>query len=127
MTFPTDLEIARNAALSPLTRIAEDAGLPAELLEPYGTGAAKIDLAAIEAMADRPAAKFLDVAPGTCVAGLTAEVVQDRAGHVCVYSPCCCRWALAEVERGPQFPVPRSPRVRGCRYGARLCAGALQG
>ena len=61
MSFPTDLEIARNATLSPLAGIAEAAGVPVELLEPYGTGAAKIDLAAIEAMADRPAAKYVVV------------------------------------------------------------------
>jgi len=61
VSFPTDLEIARSATLSPLTRIADAAGIPAELLEPYGTGAAKIDLAAIEAMASRPAAKYVVV------------------------------------------------------------------
>ncbi len=61
MSFPTDLEIARSATLSPLTRIADAAGIPADLLEPYGTGAAKIDLAAIDAMADRPAAKYVVV------------------------------------------------------------------
>ncbi len=61
MSFPTDLEIARGATLSPLTRIADAAGIPADLLEPYGTGAAKIDLAAIDAMAERPAAKYVVV------------------------------------------------------------------
>jgi len=61
VSFPTDLEIARSATLSPLTRIADAAGIPADLLEPYGTGAAKIDLAAIDAMADRPAAKYVVV------------------------------------------------------------------
>ena len=61
MSFPTDLEIARSATLSPLTRIADAAGIPADMLEPYGTGAAKIDLAAIDAMADRPADKYVVV------------------------------------------------------------------
>ncbi len=61
MTFPTDLEIARQATLRPLNDIADRAGIPLDLLEPYGTGAAKIDLAAIDAMADRPRAKYVVV------------------------------------------------------------------
>ncbi len=51
MTFPTDLEIASGADLKPLTEIAADAGIPADMLEPYGTGAAKVSLDAVEAMA----------------------------------------------------------------------------
>jgi formate--tetrahydrofolate ligase len=61
VTFPTDLEIARQAKLQPLTDIASSAGIPLDLLEPYGTGAAKIDLRAIDAMADRPRAKYVVV------------------------------------------------------------------
>ncbi len=61
MSFPSDLDIARQANLQPLTDIATSAGIPLELLEPYGTGAAKIDLAAIGAMADRPRAKYVVV------------------------------------------------------------------
>ena len=51
MPFPTDLAIASQATLKPLTEIAADAGIPAEMLEPYGTGAAKVSLDAVEAMA----------------------------------------------------------------------------
>ena len=61
MTFPSDLEIAQQAKLQPLTDIASAAGIPLDLLEPYGTGAAKIDLRAIDAMADRPPAKYVVV------------------------------------------------------------------
>ena len=61
MSFPSDLDIARQAKLRPLADIASAAGIPLELLEPYGTGAAKIDLRAIEAMADRPRAKYVVV------------------------------------------------------------------
>jgi formate--tetrahydrofolate ligase len=60
-SFPSDLDIARQARLRPLTEIAAEAGIPLDLLEPYGVGAAKIDLAAIEAMADRPRAKYVVV------------------------------------------------------------------
>ena len=61
MSFPSDLEIARGANLRPLTDIAEEAGIPVEMLEPYGAGAAKISLDAIEALADRPKARYVVV------------------------------------------------------------------
>ena len=61
MSFPSDLEIARGASLEPLGEIAASAGIPPEHLEPYGSGAAKVRLAAIEAMADRPRARYVVV------------------------------------------------------------------
>ncbi len=63
MPFPTDLEIASQAKLKPLGEIADDAGIPAEMLEPYGAGAAKVSLDAVEAMAsaDRPKARYVVV------------------------------------------------------------------
>jgi formate--tetrahydrofolate ligase len=61
MAVPSDLEIARGADLKPLSEIAEAAGIPAEHLEPYGRGAAKISLDAIADMADRPRARYVVV------------------------------------------------------------------
>ena len=61
MTFPSDLEIASQARLRPLEDIAAGAGIPTETLEFYGKGAAKIDLSAVEAMADRPRARYVVV------------------------------------------------------------------
>ena len=63
MPFPTDLEIASQAKLKPLPEIAADAGIPAEMLEPYGTGSAKVSLDAVEAMAStgRPRARYVVV------------------------------------------------------------------
>ena len=63
MPFPTDLEITSQANLKPLGEIAADAGIPAEMLEPYGAGAAKVSLDAVEAMADagRPRARYVVV------------------------------------------------------------------
>ncbi|MCY4136184.1 MAG: formate--tetrahydrofolate ligase [bacterium] len=61
MSFPSDLEIARGANLRPLSEIAEEAGIPVEMLEPYGAGAAKISLDAIEALSDRPRARYVVV------------------------------------------------------------------
>jgi len=61
MSFPSDLEIANGAVLRPLTDIADESGIPQACLEPYGDGAAKVKLDAIEEMADRPDAKYVVV------------------------------------------------------------------
>jgi len=61
MAFPSDLEIARGAALKPLEDISAEMGIPAHLLEPYGEQVVKIKLAAIEELADRPVAKYVVV------------------------------------------------------------------
>ncbi len=61
MSFPSDLEIASRADLKPLDEIAATAGIPTDHLEPYGKGAAKIDLDAIEAMAGRARARYVIV------------------------------------------------------------------
>jgi formate--tetrahydrofolate ligase len=58
-TFPSDLEIAREARLIPLSEIAAGIGIGEHLLEPYGEGVAKIKLEAIEELADRPKAKYV--------------------------------------------------------------------
>ena len=65
MAFPPDLEIARIAALKPLEEVAAGAGIPSHLLEPYGEDVAKIKLAAIDELADRPAAKYVVVSAVT--------------------------------------------------------------
>ncbi len=61
MSFPSDLEIAQDASLKPLTDIADQLGIGAHLLEPYGESVAKIKLGAIEELADRPRAKYVVV------------------------------------------------------------------
>jgi formate--tetrahydrofolate ligase len=58
-TFPSDLEIAREAKLKPLDEIAAGMGIGKHLLEPYGDAVAKIKLEAIEELADRPKAKYV--------------------------------------------------------------------
>jgi len=61
MEISSDLEIANQASLLPLSEIASKAGIPLEYLEFYGQGAAKIQLEAIPAMGDRPFAKYVVV------------------------------------------------------------------
>jgi formate--tetrahydrofolate ligase len=65
MAFPSDLEIARGAALKPLEDVAAGMGIPSHLLEPYGEEVAKVKLAAIGELADRPAAKYVVVSAVT--------------------------------------------------------------
>ena len=57
----TDLEIAKAASLKPIDLIAEELGLTADLLEPYGRHVMKVSLDAIEQLADRPRAKYVVV------------------------------------------------------------------
>ncbi len=61
MAFPSDLEIARAAALKPMNEIAASMGIGEHLLEPYGSTVAKIKLEAIAELADRPKAKYVVV------------------------------------------------------------------
>jgi formate--tetrahydrofolate ligase len=57
----SDLDIARSASLKPIDSIAEEMGLTPDLLEPYGRHVMKVSLDAIEALADRPRAKYVVV------------------------------------------------------------------
>lgn len=59
--LPSDLEIARSATLRPPAEVAADMGIGEDLLEPYGRQVAKVDLAAVEALAERPAGKYVVV------------------------------------------------------------------
>jgi formate--tetrahydrofolate ligase len=61
MSMPSALEIARNATLKPISEIAEDVGIPPWLTEMHGEFVAKIDLRAIEELADHPVAKYVVV------------------------------------------------------------------
>jgi formate--tetrahydrofolate ligase len=61
MTFPSALEISRQATLRPPEEIAASMGIGRHLLEPYGDAVAKIKLEAIQELADRPPAKYVVV------------------------------------------------------------------
>ncbi len=50
-TFPTDIEIAQQAKIKPITEIAETLGISAKILEPYGHYKAKLPLSLIDAEA----------------------------------------------------------------------------
>ncbi|MFN3217227.1 MAG: formate--tetrahydrofolate ligase [Acidimicrobiales bacterium] len=106
MSFPTDLEIARKADLRPLADVASDAGIPGELLEPYGRGAAKISLDAIGAMADRPRAKYVVVSaitPTPLGEGKTTTTV--GLGQAFQHTGRTATIAIRQPSMGPTFGI----------------------
>ncbi|HAB56907.1 MAG: formate--tetrahydrofolate ligase [Acidimicrobiaceae bacterium] len=106
MSFPSDLEIASQANLRPLTEIATNAGIPAECLEPYGSGAAKITLDAIEKMADRPKAKYVVVSaitPTPLGEGKTTTTV--GLGQAFQHIGSSATIAIRQPSMGPTFGI----------------------
>ncbi len=106
VSFPTDLEIAKAAKLKPLAQIAEESGIPTELLEPYGSGAAKIKLEAIEAMSDRPRAKYVVVSaitPTPLGEGKTTTTV--GLGQAFQHIGSSATIAIRQPSMGPTFGI----------------------
>ena len=106
MSFPSDLEIASQANLHPLTEIAANAGIPAECLEPYGSGAAKITLDASEKMADRPKAKYVVVSaitPTPLGEGKTTTTV--GLGQAFQHIGSSATIAIRQPSMGPTFGI----------------------
>ncbi len=65
------LEIAQEAELRPITEIASNAGIPDDVLEPYGRYRAKIDTSILERLADRPDGKLI----------ITTAITPTKAGE----------------------------------------------
>ena len=57
--MPSDIEIARAAKLRPIGEIAARAGVPETALHPYGRHIAKVDLAHLGTLRDRPDGKLV--------------------------------------------------------------------
>ncbi len=106
MSFPSDLEIAKAAQLRPLGDIADEAGIPRDALEPYGRGTAKISLDAIEAMSDRPKAKYVVVSaitPTPLGEGKTTTTV--GLGQAFQYIDKSATIAIRQPSMGPTFGI----------------------
>ena len=106
MSFPSDLEIANQANLKPLGDIAAAAGIPEECLEPYGAGAAKIGLDAIEKMQDRPRAKYVVVSaitPTPLGEGKTTTTV--GLGQAFQHIGSSATIAIRQPSMGPTFGI----------------------
>ena len=84
-----NLSIARAVRLWPIEEIAHRLGLSGEAVEPYGRGIAKLDLAAIDALAERPRGRYVVVTsmtptpPGEGKTTTAIGLVQglQRLGH----------------------------------------------
>jgi len=57
----SSLEIAQAATLRPIAQVAEEAGIEPDELELYGRYKAKVDLAILDRLADRPDGKIVNV------------------------------------------------------------------
>ncbi len=58
---PSDIEIAQEARLKPITQVAEELGIRADELELYGPYKAKVKLEILDRLAKRPNGKYIDV------------------------------------------------------------------
>jgi formyltetrahydrofolate synthetase len=58
---PSDIEIAQESDIKPISRIAEEIGILPEELEFYGPYKAKVRLEILERLMDRPDGKYIDV------------------------------------------------------------------
>ncbi len=106
MPMPTALEIARAATLKPIADVAEDIGLPPWLVQPYGEHVAKIDLKAIEELADRPKAKYVvvtAVTPTPLGEGKTTTTV--GLGQAMRHIGRRATIALRQASMGPTFGI----------------------
>lgn len=58
---PSDIEIAQEATMKPITQIAEEVGIEEDELILYGPNKAKVSLSILERLKDRPNGKYIDV------------------------------------------------------------------
>jgi len=58
---PSDIEIAQEATLKPITQVAEEVGLLPDEIEPHGKHIAKVNLSVLDRLADVPDGKYIDV------------------------------------------------------------------
>jgi formate--tetrahydrofolate ligase len=104
--IPTSLEIAQSATLRPILDVAADAGLQPEEIETYGRYKAKVDLAVLERLADRPDGKLINVTaitPTPAGEGKTTSSVSLTQGLGALgRKPVLC---LREASLGPVFGV----------------------
>jgi formyltetrahydrofolate synthetase len=58
---PSDIEIAQEAELKPITKVAAELGLLPEEIDPYGSTMAKVHLSVLDRLKDAPNGKYIDV------------------------------------------------------------------
>ena len=80
MEFKTDIEIAQETEMLPISEIAKTAGVDEKYLEQYGKYKAKVDYNILKDMADKPNGKLILV---TAEGGMTGAYIRTagRAGQ----------------------------------------------
>jgi len=102
----SSLEIAQAATLRPINDVAADAGIEPEELEQYGRYKAKVDLAILDRLADRPDGKIINVTaitPTPAGEGKTTTSVSLTQGLGAIGRRPVL--ALREASLGPVFGV----------------------
>jgi formate--tetrahydrofolate ligase len=103
---PSALEIARRATLQPAVAIAREIGLSEQLLEPYGQYVAKLRLDAVEALADRPRARYVvvtAVTPTPLGEGKTTTTIGLAQGMKHIGKRATA--AIRQASMGPTFGI----------------------
>ena len=118
----TDIEIAQQAKLVPIAKIAARLGIPDDALEPYGRTKAKISLEWLARQPERPGAKLIlvsAISPTPAGEGKTTTTVGlgDALVRIGKNAAICLR----EPSLGPGV------RDEGRRGGRRLRAGGADG
>ncbi|MCA9936421.1 MAG: formate--tetrahydrofolate ligase [Ardenticatenaceae bacterium] len=104
---PSDIEIAQEATLKPITQVAEELGLLPEELQFYGNYKAKVILSVRDRLADRPNGKYIDVTaitPTPLGEGKTTTTVglsQAMGAHLGKKVVTCIR----QPSQGPTFGI----------------------
>ena len=105
-SIPSDIEIARNAQLRPITTIASKLGVPEDALETYGKYKAKVSLTSLKDIPQRKDAKLILVtAINPTPAGegkTTVSIGLCDALNILNKNACLC---LREPSLGPCFGV----------------------
>jgi len=106
VALPPAIEIARQAKLRPIDEIAEQMGIPPALLEHYGASVAKINLNAVEVLADRPKARYVVVTaitPTPLGEGKTTTTVGLGQALACLGKQATI--AIRQASMGPTFGI----------------------
>ncbi len=107
LPVPSDIEIARNAELKPISRIAEELGLLSNEVELYGPYKAKVKLEVLKRLEDVPNGKYIDVTaitPTPLGEGKTTTTVglsQALGAHLGKSVMTCIR----QPSQGPTFGI----------------------
>jgi formyltetrahydrofolate synthetase len=106
VSVPSDIDIARQASLHPITEIADRVGLLEEELIPYGRTKAKVHLDSLKRLSSRPRGKYIDVTaitPTPLGEGKTTTTIglTQGLGHIGKNAIACIR----QPSMGPTFGI----------------------